>query len=157
MLPLFSWASFSGWPEDETPKLLTLALAPGLAGTGIHLHCVGCPLTWARDPRGPARTGQSRPRRDPLAQKHLQARGHSYGGGGHQCLGLCGQLGRQGGLTQPKKDEPKKLPSRSGGPESKPGHPPQDKAGSHADGDPKGQPSGEGTPQRQALSPVPSC
>ena len=85
--------------------------------------------------------------KSPLAQNIFRPGGHSYGGGATNARAKGG-TGQTGGLTQPKKDEPKKLPSRSGGPEPKPGHPPQTRQGATRTVTPKGQLPGGKAPSK---------
>lgn len=92
--------------------------------------------------------------RPPLARNIFRPGGHSYGGGATNARAK-GATGQAGGLTQPKKDEPKKLPPRSGGPEPKPGHPPQSRQAATRTVTPKGQLSGGKAPPKAGAVPSP--
>lgn len=138
------------------PKLLTLLLWH-LAWLDLEFICtvLGAPDLGQR-PQG-ARPGLAKAEakeRPPLAQNIFRPGGHSYGGGATNARAKGG-TGQTGGLTQPKKDEPKKLPSRSGGPESKPGHPPQTRQGATRTVTPKGQLPGGKAPSKAGSVPSP--
>lgn len=92
--------------------------------------------------------------RPPLARNIFRPGGHSYGGGATNARAK-GATGQAGGLTQPKKDEPKKLPPRLGGPEPKPGHPPQSRQAATRTVTPKGQLSGGKVPPKEGAVPSP--
>lgn len=89
--------------------------------------------------------------RPPLARNIFRPGGHSYGGGATNARAKGG-TGQAGGLTQPKKDEPKKLAPRAGGPEPKPGHPSQARQAATRTVTPKGQlPGGKVSPKAGAV------
>lgn len=138
------------------PKLLTLLLWH-LAWLDLEFICtvLGAPDLGQR-PRE-ARPGLAKAEakeRPPLAQNIFRPGGHSYGGGATNARAKGG-TGQTGGLTQPKKDEPKKLPPRSGGPEPKPGHPPQTRQGATRTVTPKGQLPGGKAPPKAGSAPSP--
>uniref|UniRef100_A0A452TEV8 Growth differentiation factor 5 n=1 Tax=Ursus maritimus TaxID=29073 RepID=A0A452TEV8_URSMA len=138
------------------PKLLTFLLWH-LAWLDLEFICtvLGAPDLGQR-PQG-ARPGLAKAEakeRPPLARSVVRPGGHSYGGGPANARAKGG-TGQTGGLTQPKKDEPKKLPPRSGGPEPKPGHPPQTRQAATRTVTPKGQLPGGKAPPKAGSVPKP--
>ncbi|XP_026359153.2 growth/differentiation factor 5 [Ursus americanus] len=138
------------------PKLLTFLLWH-LAWLDLEFICtvLGAPDLGQR-PQG-ARPGLAKAEakeRPPLARSVFRPGGHSYGGGPANARAKGG-TGQTGGLTQPKKDEPKKLPPRSGGPEPKPGHPPQTRQAATRTVTPKGQLPGGKAPPKAGSVPSP--
>ncbi|KAB0399015.1 hypothetical protein E2I00_004152 [Balaenoptera physalus] len=126
------------------PKVLTFLLWH-LAWLDLEFICtvLGAPDLGQR-PQG-ARPGLAKAEakeRPPLAQNIFRPGGHSYGGGATNARAKGG-TGQTGALTQPKKDESKKLPPRSGGPEPKPGHPPQTRQAATRTVTPKGHLPGD--------------
>lgn len=118
------------------PKLLTFLLWH-LAWLDLELICtvLGAPDLGQRPPG--ARPGLAKAEakeRPPLARNVFRPGGHSYGGGttNARAKGSSGQ-------TQAKKDEPRKIPPRSGGPETKSGPPPQTRQPAARTVTPKGQ------------------
>lgn len=138
------------------PKVLTFLLWH-LAWLDLEFICtvLGAPDLGQR-PQG-ARPGLAKAEakeRPPLAQNIFRPGGHSYGGGATNARAKGG-TGQTGALTQPKKDEPKKLPPRSGGPEPKPGHPPQTRQAATRTVTPKGQLPGGKAPPKTGSVPSP--
>lgn len=138
------------------PKVLTFLLWH-LAWLDLEFICtvLGAPDLGQR-PQG-ARPGLAKAEakeRPPLAQNIFRPGGHSYGGGATNAKAKGG-TGQTGALTQPKKDEPKKLPPRSGGPEPKPGHPPQTRQAATRTVTPKGQLLGGKAPPKTGSVPSP--
>ncbi|KAM5218597.1 growth/differentiation factor 5 isoform 2-T2 [Hipposideros larvatus] len=125
-------------------KLLTFLLWH-LAWLDLEFICtvLGAPDLGQR-PQGarPGLTKAEAKERPPLARNIFRPGGHSYGGGTTNARAKGG-TGQAGSLTQSKKDEPKKLPPRSGGPEPKPGHPPQTRQAATRTVTPKGQLPGD--------------
>lgn len=132
------------------PTLLTLLLWQ-LAWLDLEFICtvLGAPGLGQRPPGArPALTKAEAKEKPNLARNIFRP------GGLATNARAKGGSGQTGDLTQPKKDEPKKLPPRLGSPESKPGHPPQTRQTAARTVTPKGQlPGGKAPPK--AIS-VPS-
>ncbi|XP_058143395.1 growth/differentiation factor 5-like [Dasypus novemcinctus] len=137
-------------------KLLTFLLWH-LAWLDLEFTCtvLGAPDLGQR-PQG-ARPGLAKAEakeRTPLARNIFRPGGHSYGGAATSARAKGGN-GQTGGLTQPKKDETKKLPPRSGGSEPKPGHLPQTRQAAARTVTPKGQLPGGKAPPKAGSVPSP--
>lgn len=137
-------------------KLLILLLWH-LAWLDLEFICLvwGAPDLGQR-PQGarPGLTKAEGKERTPLGRSIFRPGGHSYGGGAPHARAKGG-IGQTGGLTQPKKDEPKKLPARSVGPEPKSGHPPQTRQVATRTVTAKGQLSGGKVSPRAGSVPSP--
>ncbi|EHB05463.1 Growth/differentiation factor 5 [Heterocephalus glaber] len=132
------------------PKLLTFLLWH-LAWLDLQLICtvLGAPDLGQRS--SGARPGLAKAEakeRPPVARNIFRPGGHSYGGGATIAKAKGGI-----GQTQAKKNEPKKLPSRSGGPEPKPGSPPQIRQAASWTVTPKGQLPGGKVPPKAGSVP----
>lgn len=150
------WCHSAAGQRMRLPKLLTFLLWH-LAWLDLEFICtvLGAPDLGQR-PQG-ARPGLAKAEakeRPPLARNIFRPGGHSYGGGATSARAKGG-TGQTGGPTQPKKDEPKKLPPRPGGSEPKPGHPPQTRQAATRTVTPKGQLPGGKAPPKAGSVPSP--